>query len=278
MDLTDLATINQLLTRYRIWPTKEKGQNFLIDQEVLDKIIAAADLDSEDLVLEIGPGLGVLTQELVKRAKNVLAVELDRQLVKVLENNLKDCQNLQILAGDILKIKNSDLAQDLGQPYKVVANLPYNITAQILRKFLSYTPKPQQMVLMVQKEVAERVTALPGQLSLVALAVQLYGQPEIVSVVSRQSFYPEPAVDSAILKISQIDQIWQFTPQIEKRFWQLAKIGFASRRKQLQNNLVAGLKLSSAEVKNGLVKAKLDPLIRAQDLGVGDWLKLSTIF
>lgn len=280
MDLTNLQTIKDYLSGYEIRPTKNRGQNFLIDRGALDKIIKAADLRKDDLVVEVGPGIGVLTRELASRVKKVLAVELDRKLIKLLRNtSLKGLDNVELWENDILKVKNEELAARLGGDYKVVANLPYNITGVVLQKFLTFEPRPKEMVLMLQKEVAERITAKAGEMSILGVSVQLYGRPEIAAIVPSKSFYPAPAVDSAVVKISHIsDDLITKNSLDEKKFWRLVKIGFSARRKQLQNNLMSGLKLSKEEVKNILIKAKLNPLIRAQDLTVEDWLKLTGIF
>ncbi|MCX6744232.1 MAG: 16S rRNA (adenine(1518)-N(6)/adenine(1519)-N(6))-dimethyltransferase RsmA [Candidatus Parcubacteria bacterium] len=275
--------IKKLINDYGLKPSKGKGQNFLIDDNVLAKIMATADLSPEDYVLEIGPGFGVLTQELIKTGKKVLSVELDTRLVFYIKRKFKGVSNWELLEGDILKIKNEQLAEKLGsKKYKLVANLPYAITKPILQKFLSYDPKPREMVILVQKEVAEKIVAKPGEMSILAISVQYYGQPQLINIVSKESFFPVPKVDSAILQIvlrqtdipaefSQIFTQIQIQNYQEKRFWQLVKIGFSSPRKQLQNNLANGLKITNAEVKNRLEKAGLQELCRAQDLSLLDW-------
>jgi len=288
VDLTNLSSLKNLLASYKIYPTKSKGQNFLINKKVLGEIIKAADLEKDDLVLEVGPGIGVLTQELASRVKKVLAVELDKKLIKVLTSTLADFENVEILAGDILKIKNQELAEKLGGPaspdgslggdYKVVANLPYNITGQLLKKFLTYQPRPREMTLMLQREVAERIIAKPGKMSLLAVSVQVYSQPKLVNLVNKKSFYPQPEVDSAILKISNInDDLFSQAGIEEGRFWQLVKISFSSRRKQLKNNLAVGFQLSKDQVESSLIKAKINPLARAQELDIDQWLRLSKV-
>ncbi len=278
--------IKKLINDSGIKPSKGKGQNFLIDDNVLTKIVATANLNAEDCVLEIGPGFGVLTQELIRSSKKVLSVELDTKLIFYIKRKFKGVKNWELLEGDILKIKNELLAQKLDSTkYKLVANLPYAITKPIIQKFLNYEPKPQELVILVQKEVAEKIVAKPGEMSILSLSVQYYGQPQIAGLVSRDSFFPIPAVDSAILKIvlrqtvipSEISQI--LTPDQaasfqEKRFWQLIKIGFSSPRKQLQNNLANGFKVANTEVKNRLIKAGLKELCRPQDLSLSDWAKI----
>jgi 16S rRNA (adenine1518-N6/adenine1519-N6)-dimethyltransferase len=278
--------IKQLCNDFGIKPTKGKGQNFLIDENVLGQIVKAADLSPKDCVLEVGPGFGVLTEQLVKNSQKVLAVELDKSLVFFLKKKFRTEKNLEILEADILRVKNEDLAKRLGsENYKLVANIPYAITKPIIQKFLTFSPKPSEITVLIQKEVAEKIVARPGEMSILAISVQYYGQPEIVNLVSKDSFYPVPKVDSAILKIkvykntipaefSQILSNKDLENFQEKKFWQLLKIGFSSPRKQLQNNLSNGLKIDNLDVKNRLAKAGQKELCRAQDLSLGDWAKL----
>jgi len=278
--------IKYLLEQYGIRPSKGKGQNFLINENVLNKIIEAADLHTDDCVLEIGPGFGILIEELIKYCKKVLCIELDKRLIFFLKQKFKSQKNLEILEGDILRIKNSQIVKLLNcyeAGYKVVANLPYNITKPVFKKFLSYLPKPKEMVVLVQKEVAQKIVAKPGKMSLLSLSVQLYGQPEIISYVGKTNFYPQPSIDSAILRIKLWPQF--FAPEIrqilnkkikfeEKKFWQMVKFGYSSPRKQLQNNLSAGYKISKDEAMIRLKSANLSVKIRAQDLALSDWIRL----
>ena len=287
---------HKLLDKYKILPQRQKGQNFLIDEEVLEKIVLAAELKKEDQVLEIGPGLGVLTRELVLCAGRVVSVELDKKLIWAVKKELKEFKNLEILEGDILRFQISDPSASSGQvlrfdplqlplgkgegtKYKLVANLPYNITSIVLRKFLENDNRPELMVLMVQKEVGERVVARPGEMSLLALSVQFYAQPEIVSLVSKNSFWPAPEVDSAIIRIRPFssEEIKNRLGEEldEKMFFRIARIGFSARRKQLQNNLANGLKIDNEKIKEILAKLKINPLARAQDLSVDLWLELA---
>jgi len=285
-----LNEIKYLLHQYGIKPSKGKGQNFLISQNVIKKIIEAADLKKEDCILEIGPGFGILTEELLKTCQKVLAVELDKNLVFFIRKKFKGAKNLIILENDILKIKNEGIVKLLNcqnAGYKVVANLPYAITKPIIKKFLTYKPKPKEMVILVQKEVAQKIAAKPGQMSLLSLSVQVYGQIKIIDYVAKSNFYPQPEVDSAILKIRLWPQF--FAPEIvkflgekgkfdEKNFWQIVKFGYSSPRKQLQNNLAAGLKLSKNEVKKALKLANLNEKIRAQELTLQNWVFLYSYF
>ena len=241
MTINDLKS---LLSRFHIRPSKKLGQNFLLSEQALDQIVEAAELSPEDTVLEIGPGLGVLTRRLCEKAGLVLAVEKDRKLVTALRKLFKSQKNVKVIHGDALFIHPTSYelpASPAGRPatsYKVVANIPYYLTGKILQNFLTSEQKPSLMVLLLQKEVAERITASPGQMSILAVSVQFYAEPEIIGRVGRENFYPEPEVDSAIVRLKVLEK-----PRLavdEKRFFQLVKIGFAGKRKQLHNNLQAG--------------------------------------
>ncbi|MDO8582274.1 MAG: 16S rRNA (adenine(1518)-N(6)/adenine(1519)-N(6))-dimethyltransferase RsmA [bacterium] len=269
------------------------GQHFLTDREVLRDIVTAADLTSDDVVLEIGPGKGVLTEELAKKAKQVIAVELDRSLVAELQKKFRDQKNVTVVHEDILRWWPTHQSQSFGAGqgpnyFKVVANIPYRITAPILRLFLEQETRPVLMVLMTQKEVAERVCAKPGAMSMLSVSVQYYAKPEIVRIVPRTAFDPPPNVDSAILKIlpfTKYDYLEvrrspacrQAGTKIDNAFFRLAKIGFSSRRKQLQNLLAVGFHISNEEAKKALTDAGLLPTVRAQELSIDDWKKLCAI-
>lgn len=275
MDLTDLNLIKDFCKKYGVRPSKEFGQNFLIDREVLEVIVRAAELKRSDVVLEIGPGFGVLTAELAERVDRVVAVEADGKMAKILKEILEAPKNLKVVEKNILKLQVSDYGLR-NYDYKLVANLPYQITSAVFRKFLSEEPRPGEITVMVQKEVAERICAEAGEMSLLSLSVQFYGQPEIVAIVPNRAFWPEPEVDSAILKISKIKGIYEKNKQEvdPEKFFRLAKIGFSSRRKQLQNNLAGGLRLSNKSVQDILTKLGFDSRIRAQDLGIKDWIRI----
>jgi len=225
----------QILKQYNIKPSKRLGQNFLIHKRVLKKIINAAKLKSDDTVLEIGPGLGILTIELAKRVKKVIAIEKDKRMCEILKQMLdvRDVRNVRIIKKDILKIPNYELPIT---DYKLIANLPYYITSPVIRKFLEINPpaggKPQLMILMVQKEVAQRIIAQPPHMNLLAIAVQFYAKPEIISCVSKKSFWPIPKVDSAIIKIFPRESAL-LSASIRDKFFELVKTGFSSKRKML---------------------------------------------
>lgn len=273
----DVKDVKKLLKKYGIRPSKRLGQNFLVDKKILRKIIETAKLSKSDVVLEVGPGIGNLTLEIAKRVKKVMAIEKDRKMCQILKESLEssNVRNVRIVNKDILKIENGSMVKWLNG-YKVVANLPYYITSPVIRKFLESKKSPKLMVLMVQKEVAQRICACPPNMSLLAVSVQFYAKPEIISFVSKKSFWPQPEVDSAILRISQI---CTNLPQINTNlFFKVVKVGFSHPRKQLINNLSQGLKLDKEKVKNWLLKNGIGPKRRAETLAIKDWLKLTKSF
>ncbi len=271
-----------LLRRFGLRAKKGLGQHFLIDEEVLQLVVAAAHLTQGDVVMEIGPGLGVLTRELARHAGWVIAIELDDQLAAILRENLAPSQNVTIINEDVLKIEPAACLDELKTQfpsvrYKVVANLPYYITSPVLRHFLEAAVKPQSIVVMVQKEVAEQITAKPGQMSLLSVSVQLYGNPEIIGYVPARCFHPEPAVDSAILRITLYPQ-----PAVEiadkEGFFALVRAGFSAARKQIANSLANGLGITKPEVLDLLTRAKIEPQRRAETLSLEEWAHLWQIF
>ncbi|MBI4135236.1 ribosomal RNA small subunit methyltransferase A [Candidatus Uhrbacteria bacterium] len=277
-----IKEIKSLCEKYGIRPLKKLGQNFLINANVARMIIDHANLDANDLVVEVGPGLGTLTLELAKRAKKVLAVEIDPNAVRAARAITAGDANIEIIEKDILKLSNAELTEILSSPqYKVVASLPYNLTSLLLRKFTEDEPRPSVCVFLVQKEVAQRVCAKPGEMSVLSVAVQFYGKPELIAVVKRGAFWPQPEVDSAILKIGicggRASGQTEARPRDidEKRFFQIVRIGFSARRKQLQNNLMSGLHLPREKVIKILEKLGLSPQVRAQELSVEEWVCLA---
>jgi len=208
---------------------------------VLQDVVSAAGLTSADAVIEVGPGLGVLTEELAKRAGWVAAIELDDRLAAALKKSLFSLGNVAVIHGDVLKISVDSSG------YKVVANLPYYITSPTLRHFLEASLKPRVMVVMVQREVAEAVAAQPGDMSILSISVQFYGRPEIVRLVPAGCFYPAPEVDSAILRVTLYDQPAVAVSDADG-FFGLVRAGFATPRKQIANSLAHGLKRDKADV------------------------------
>jgi len=282
-----LKEIKNLLKEYKIgarqggrvaggWrPSRRLGQNFLIDERVLRKIIEAAELSKNDTVLEIGPGIGNLTLELAKKVKKVIATEKDLNLVRILNTELrtKNIKNVKVINKDILKLEPK--TSNLKPNYKVVANIPYYLTSPLIRKFLETENPPKEMVLMVQKEVAKRICANPPNMSLLAISVQFYAKPEIIYFVSKESFWPSPKVDSAIIKISKIKNQ---KLKISDLFFKIVKAGFSQPRKQLINNLAKGLNFDKKKVEAWLLKNNIKPSQRAETLTIEDWLKLTENF
>ncbi len=276
-----------LLRHFGLRARKGLGQHFLVDGEVLEAIILAAGLTPTDVVIEVGPGLGVLTRELAKRAGRVISVELDRELAGILRESLSSFDNVTVVSGDILKIDSEALVQEEGVElphqtaapfsYKVVANLPYYITSPVLRHFLEASLKPELMVLMVQKEVAEAIVANPGKMSLLSVSVQFYGKPQIVSPVAARSFYPAPKVDSAILRVDLYPEP-VFETGDTGSFFELVRAGFSTPRKQLINSLMFGLRLPKGEILALLEKAGIEPKRRAESLTLDEWQGLWTVF
>jgi 16S rRNA (adenine1518-N6/adenine1519-N6)-dimethyltransferase len=271
-----LTRTKKLLAEYDLHAKKGLGQNFLIEGGVLKKIAAAAELTPTDTVIEVGPGLGVLTETLLEQAGKVIAIELDNHLADILKTRFAGVAKITVINDDVLKVNPADI---LGKEtnYKVVANLPYYITSAVIRHFLEAPVKPNTLVLMVQKEVAKQITAQPGEMSLLSVSVQLYGKPTVVGKVSAHCFYPAPNVDSAILKIAVYPR-----PKIETDditgFFDIARAGFSANRKQLVNSLANGLKATKAEIIPVLEKAGIDPQRRAESLTIDEWGILYSAF
>jgi len=273
-----------MLRRFDLKARKRLGQHFLIDGEVLKLITSAAELTPTDVILEIGPGLGILTRELARQTGRVTAVELDNKLADILKQTLASFDNVTIVNKDILRIDPATLLREpktkfapATSPYKVVANLPYYITSPVLRHFLEASVKPEMMIVMVQKEVAEAIVAEPGQRSVLSISVQFYGKPRIVSYVPAQSFYPAPEVDSAILRIDLYPQPVVAVTD-EKGFFELVRAGFTASRKQIVNSLVQGLGLPKTEVLALLGRADIVPQRRAETLTLEEWAHLWRAF
>lgn len=260
-----------VLKRYGLRADKKLGQNFLQDPFALEKIANAAEIQADDCVLEVGPGLGSLTRYLALSARKVAAVELDPELIRPLKAILTPHPNVAVVHGDILDLSVSELVDQPG--YVVAANIPYNITSAIIRRLLESEPKPRRMVLTIQKEVAERICAKPGDLSLLALSVQVYGSPRIEAKIPASAFHPIPNVDSAILRVDIYDQ-----PLIPREtlaaFFKLVKAGFGQKRKTLRNSLSAGLHTKPGEAEEMLKSAGVDPMRRAETLSIEEWGRL----
>jgi len=262
----DKNQTKELLQKYNLRPNKTMGQNFLINENTLKKIIKAADLSKDDIVLEVGPGLGILTKELAKKARKVITIEKDKEIVEVLKKELEDYKNVEIICGDILEINLEFLKN-----YKVVANIPYYLTSHLIRILLELENQPKEITILIQKEVAERICASPPKMTLLAISVQFYTRPEIISYISKEDFWPEPKIDSAIMKITDIKKPEDINI---KKFFKLVKAGFSSPRKQLVNNLSNKLNINKEEIKTALTECNLDIQVRAERLQITDWVKL----
>jgi 16S rRNA (adenine1518-N6/adenine1519-N6)-dimethyltransferase len=264
-----------LLRSFGLRPNKRLGQNFLIDPTALERIITAAGLTATDNVLEIGPGLGSLTRLLAAQTKQVVAIELDAALIPILQRVLDPYDNVQVIHGDILDLHPGTLAP--GSDYLVVANIPYYITSAVIRHLLAGERRPRRIVLTVQKEVAQRICARPGEMSLLALSVQVYGRPEIAARIPAGAFYPPPKVDSAVVRVEIYPEPLIPTDLLEI-FFRLARAGFNQKRKTLRNSLAAGLALQPEEVEKRIEAAGIDPRSRAESLSLGYWRQLSEHF
>ena len=267
--------VSSLMRDYGVKPKKGLGQNFLIDESCLAKIAEAAHIDKDTDVLEIGAGLGNLTRHLAAAARKVTAVELDRQLIPILEKVTREFLNVQIVQGDILELSVSDLMDIPG--YVVAANIPYYITSALIRYLLECTVKPSVIVLTIQQEVARRICADAGALSLLALSVQVYGSPKIFVRIPAGAFFPVPKVDSAVLTVDLYDQPMIPYSQLS-HFFLLAKAAFTQKRKMLHNSLAGAPELNKEKAGLLLSRAGIDPKRRAQMLTINEWKKLTSVY
>jgi 16S rRNA (adenine1518-N6/adenine1519-N6)-dimethyltransferase len=273
----------QLLHQFGFKPKKRLGQHFLVDEAVLERILSAAELSPGDIVVEIGPGLGILTEGLARRGTKVIAVELDSKLVALLKKRLAAFPDFKNIHADILGVTPAQLLQDnlpaseLARGYKVIANLPYYITSPVLSHFLEAQPRPLEMVVMVQKEVGEAIAAAPGKMRLLGVKTQFYSKPAIISYVPAASFYPPPKVDSVILRLDVYSQ-----PPIEVSdvagFFDIVMHGFSAPRKQLRNSLAHSLEMPPSQVASLLEKAGIEAKRRAETLSLEEWRELWKIF
>ena len=276
-------SIKDRLELYAIKPRKGLGQHFLINQGSLQKIVEAAELSSNDLVIEVGAGLGILTTELVKKAGEVLAVEIDAKLAFILKQLFASASNVKIIRANIMEIPPGELLKQNAskftgnREFKVVANIPYYITSPIIRHFLEAQLKPRLMVLMVQKEVGQQIIASPGKTNLLNLSVQLYAKPEIVAKIPAGNFYPRPKVDSAILRLEVYEK-----PRVPEEgiqeFFHVARAGFSAPRKQIKNSLAQGLRIKLLEAAEILYKAGISCERRPQTLSFEEWVSLTDAF
>lgn len=268
-------TVPALLRKYGLSPRKGLGQNFLLDAGVLRKLVEAAEVDASSTVLEIGPGAGSLTLALAQVARRVVAVEIDAHLIPLLNEVLAGSPNVTLIQGDILEIDPAALGTPDG--YLVVANIPYYITSAIIRRLLEAPVKPARMVLTMQREVAARICAEPGDMSLLALSVQVYGRPQPVLRIPAGAFYPPPNVDSVSLRVDLYPE--PLVPmQNLPAFFTLIKAGFAQKRKTLRNTLTAGIGWPAQRVTALLTEAEIDPQRRAETLSLPEWERLTRLY
>ncbi|MBD3311149.1 MAG: ribosomal RNA small subunit methyltransferase A [Candidatus Magasanikbacteria bacterium] len=280
--LTKPTHLKKLCRQYNLNPSKRYGQNFLITEKPVQEMIKAADVNNKDTVIEIGPGFGVLTFPLAEKGKKVLALEIEKKLKPHWEEKLKDNKNIEIVWGNALKnLSRITHSFHSGPPayklsnYKVVANLPYQITSHAIRTILELENKPEVIVLMVQQEVADRICAVPGDMSLLAVSVHYYGKPEFIKKIKKGCFWPEPKVDSAIIKITPKKKL-PVDKEFEKKFFEMVKAGFANKRKQLAGNLSKGLNIEKSKIDQILIEQVGDSKVRAEDLSLQDWLGLTS--
>lgn len=264
--------IKTILKESNIKANKVLGQNFLIDERVVQDMVDATYINNTDTVIEVGPGLGILTEEIVKNNCKVLAIEKDKNLIHYLENKFKENKNIAIINEDILKFETISYQLPTTN-YKIIANLPFYLTSRFLRIFLEYKNKPSTMVLLMQKEVADRIVATNKNRSVLSVSCELYSKPEVIRQVSRKSFYPKPDVDCAVIKFDLYDKP-KFNINDTKLFFRIVKAGFSARRKQIHNNLSNGLNISSENIKIILKKINIDPTRRAQTLSLEEWYLL----
>lgn len=264
-----------ILDTFEITPKKALGQNFLHDPNALDKIVATADLMPDDTVVEIGPGTGSLTEKLAQAVKHVIAIEIDERLREQLERLQSRYPNLFVIYDDILKV---DVLNVVGpKDFVVVANVPYYISTAILKHLLEAQRRPRRIVLTLQYELAERITAPPGDLSLLAVSVQYYGNPQLVGKLPPAVFWPRPDVDSAVLRIDTYTHPPVEVPD-DKTFFRVVRAGFSQKRKQLRNAVGSGLGMKATQAGELLTKAEIDPTRRAETLSLEEWAALSRIY
>lgn len=260
------------LDAHDIQPKKSLGQNFIHDPNMLEKIVSSAELTAEDNVLEVGPGTGLMTERLAQVANRVVAVELDDRLQPVLEDTLEPFDNVQLIFQDILTVDVATIMRP--DPYVVVANVPYYITSAILRHLLENNHRPKRLLLTMQLEVAERLIAKPDDMSILAVSVQFFGQPRIITRLKPSVFWPRPDVDSAVVRIDTYTQPPVDAPN-EKLFFRVVRAGFGQKRKQLRNALSSGLNLNSAAAEQLFANSGVDARRRAETLTLEEWASLA---
>ncbi len=256
-------------------PKKSLGQNFLTSSRVISRIIEASNITHDDVVLEIGPGLGAITEQLITHANKVIAVEKDTALVAIIKEKFAKAiknNHLELIHGDILNLDPVAITKSIRNDYIIAANIPYNITGLILRKFLESSHQPKRMVILIQREVADRILARDGKESLLSLSVKVYGMPKLVTNVARGNFNPPPRVDSAVIKIDTINKNYFPTKQFEDLFFRIIHAGFAHKRKILIKNLVDASIAERTLLLKIFTDRNLLLTIRSEDLKLEDWI------
>jgi len=291
--MSSINTLRGTLRAHDAQPKKSLGQNFLVDGRIAERIVSAAgvsrgthipsppsdstqlDVSRATLAVEIGPGTGVLTRLLSERAEHVYAIELDERMIAILKDSLGESKNLTIVHDDALKVDFDALLANEAAPYVVLGNLPYYITSHAIRKILESQRKPQRIVLMVQLEVARRMTAKPDDMNLLAVGTQFYGATEMLFNVPPSAFYPQPNVDSAVVRITPHAEM----PSVNAdKLFALARAGFGQPRKQLRNTLSTGLNLTREQSAELLLRAKIDPTRRPETLSIPEWVQLTNTY
>lgn len=268
----DKQSVPALLKNLGIKPSRKLGQNFLIDPVYVKKVVEAGQITENDTVIEIGAGIGNLTRSLAKEAGLVIAFEIDSKFFPVLEVLADSHRNLQVFQSDILRVNLDEFTGSTR--FLVVANIPYYITSKLIRHLLSLESRPTRIIFTIQHEVAQRICASEGKLSVLALSVQVYGTPRIISQIPAGAFYPVPDVDSAILRIDLFPN-----PRIEEdqldTFFMLANAGFSQKRKTLRNSLSSMLEINRSTIEKLLISCNIDPGRRAETLSLDEWKVLT---
>ncbi|HEY3288867.1 MAG TPA: 16S rRNA (adenine(1518)-N(6)/adenine(1519)-N(6))-dimethyltransferase RsmA [Anaerolineae bacterium] len=275
--MSSSTNIKHKLNSFGLTPRKSLGQNFLTDDDTARRIVRLANIKPDDIVIEIGPGIGALTKHLAQSAHKVIAIEIDQNLIPILQQELAEAPNVTILHADALDVDFTEAVRDVGgdqnSTVRVVGNLPYYITSLIVRRVLESAIHTQAIVLTVQLEVAERMVAQPDDMSMLAVSVQVYGKPELLMRLSPSAFYPQPDVDSAVVRIIPHRQV-----ENPQALFDLARAGFSQKRKQLRNTLAAGLRLEKPAVDELLTAAAIDSTRRAETLSIPEWSHLAQVY
>lgn len=258
-----------LLKKNRIRPTKSMGQNFLTETAIVEEIVEIAEIGADDLVIEIGPGMGILSREIISSGARLIAVELDRDLAALLRTDLAGQDSFSLIEQDARYLNTAEITNN--QPYQVVANLPYSVATVIMRNLMESEHPPTRMTVMVQREVAERMTAEPGEMSLLGLATDLYADAEIALIVPQEVFLPPPKVESAVVRMDIRPEL-RGTSATRDRMFELATMAFQRKRKTLSNGLSMGLDRPKAELDEALTALGIDSKRRPQTLSVDEWL------